>query len=77
MLNYLEKSKIQLFFRGKKINKSSFLHYIDNFILYKKKYFIYDNVKGSLLFFVLDLRPIPVKNKIIYVMQKTELHCEK
>ncbi len=41
MHNYLDKSKIQIFLRGKKINKPVFLHLIDNFILYeKKKYFI-------------------------------------
>ena len=40
MHNDPDKSKIQIFFREKKINKSGFLNYIDNFILYEKKYFV-------------------------------------
>ena len=40
MHNYLDKSQIQIFLRGKKIIKSVFLHLIDHFILYGEKYFI-------------------------------------
>ena len=40
MHDYLDKSKIQIFLRGKNINKPVFLHLIDNFILYEKKYLI-------------------------------------
>ena len=46
MHNHLDKSKIQIFLRGQKINKSVFLHKIDNFVLYEKKYFD-DDVTAS------------------------------
>jgi len=46
MHNYLDKRKIKMFLRGKKINKSVFLYYIDNLILYEKNT-LYDDVTAS------------------------------
>ena len=41
MCNYLDKSKIRILLRGKKIKKSGFLHQIDNFIFYEKTYYLF------------------------------------
>ena len=55
MHNYLVKIKIQIFLRGKMIDKSVFLHLIDNFIFYEKKYFICWRISILTFFFCFGL----------------------
>ena len=50
-------SKIQIFLRGNKINKSVLLDWINNYILYRKIYFIWWHNSILALFFVLALGP--------------------